>query len=354
MLFLAPVLFASAFLAPHGTSLAMRGSRNSVKMGAQIKVGDLMPNIAVQLPSSERNVEAELKNVNELLGTSGTSILLGMPGAFTPSCTNVHLPGFIAKAEDFAEAGVQTIGVCTSNDRFVNSAWETASPEAEAALASGSVKVMSDPQGKLLEALGFFEYLGAEYGVRSKRFALVVKDGAISHVAVDEGTKEVAKTSAESILRVVTGQPSLAEEAAAAEKQQTTAVGALAVAAAAAYVFSTSGGGAGKVAVEPFSAASVAKPAAMVVKASQSAAPKAKVAAMKPAAPKPAAAPRAMLLSTKAAEDTKPAGTMPVSDKMKIRAEANKKAEALKMEAKKERAEAAKMATAAALRQANL
>ena len=158
-----------------------RGAMISMDEKKTIKVGTALPDVEVRVVV---DAAASFVNITDLVG-HGTSVLIGMPGAFTPSCTNIHLPGFYASMEAFAKLNVTKIGVCTANDRFVNSAWETScnftNPD------SDFIQVMSDPRGDLAESLGLIAYLGKELGVRSKRFALLLEDGVVQHVAVDEG-----------------------------------------------------------------------------------------------------------------------------------------------------------------------
>ena len=194
--------------------------------GEAIAVYNALPAVEVQLSSGERNKPPEFKNIVDVVGTSGTSILLGMPGAFTPACTGTHLPGFYESAEKFAEAGVQAIVVSTSNDRFVNAAWQQDMSTGE---GNELIKLVSDADGTLTEKLGFYEYLGREYGMRSKRFALVLKDGEVTHIAVDEGTETVKKTSAAAVLKIVTGKAPASDDDDDADNGA-VAVGALALA----------------------------------------------------------------------------------------------------------------------------
>jgi len=88
------------------------------------------------------------------------------------------------------------------NDRFVNARWQ-ADMEECTGVSDGVVKLLSDPRGDLAEGLGLIAYLGRALGVRTKRFALVVEDGQIKHVAVDEGSDLLDTTSAETILEVL-------------------------------------------------------------------------------------------------------------------------------------------------------
>jgi len=173
-----------------------------------ISVGTPIPDVEVEVATADRSV-ASRKKVVDIIG-KGTTILLGMPGAFTPTCTDQHLPGFYKHAKEFADLGVESISVVTANDRFVNVAWQK---EAETCLGgcapdgerwiSSPVQMIADPRGDLLEAMGMIAYLGQSLGIRAKRFALVLRNGVIQHVAVDEGSEALVHTSAEALLEVI-------------------------------------------------------------------------------------------------------------------------------------------------------
>lgn len=131
----------------------------------------------------------------------GKSILLGMPGAYTPTCNDVHLPGYYKLAPELKDLGIDTIALVTTNDRFVNAKWQE---DMEKCMGipegSGPVVMLSDARGDLAESLGLIGYLGRGLGVRSKRFALVIQDGEVKYKAVDEGSIELATTSAEQLV----------------------------------------------------------------------------------------------------------------------------------------------------------
>ena len=88
-----------------------------------IKAGESLPNVDVEISTADRNI-GSLKGMRDLLAGEGRSILLGMPGAFTPTCSDLHLPGFYKRAAEFAELNVQSLNVITLNDRWVNNEWE--------------------------------------------------------------------------------------------------------------------------------------------------------------------------------------------------------------------------------------
>ena len=126
--------------------------------------------------------------------------------------TNIHwlspvgwcAQGYYKAAGEFAKRGIDKVAVVTMNDRFVNARWQADMEECVG--IAGNVNLLSDPRGDLAEGLGLIAYLGRDLGVRAKRFALVVDDGSISHVAVDEGSDNLENTSAEAILAYLDSQ----------------------------------------------------------------------------------------------------------------------------------------------------
>jgi len=140
-------------------------------------------------------------STEELFG-SGKSVLFGLPGAFTPTCSDVHLPGFIELAPQFAKAGVQTIACTSENDRFVLAAWNATVAQC-VGKSNADVRFFADADGELAKKLGFREDMGFGVGVRTQRFALICEDGVVTHVAVDPGMNVCDSTSAQSLLAVI-------------------------------------------------------------------------------------------------------------------------------------------------------
>lgn len=122
-----------------------------------------------------------------------TVVLFGVPGAFTPGCSQAHLPGYVVQADAIKEKGVDTIACMAVNDAFVMDAWGKAQ-NAEALL------MLSDGNAEFTKALGLeMDASKAGLGVRCQRFAMIVKDGVVSHLAI-EPKGAVTVSSAESIL----------------------------------------------------------------------------------------------------------------------------------------------------------
>jgi peroxiredoxin len=121
-------------------------------------------------------------------------VLFSVPGAFTPTCSEQHLPGFIEKADEIKAKGVDEIVCMSVNDAFVMKAW------GEDRGAGDSVRMVSDGNADLAKALGLdFDGSGIGFGVRAQRFAAIIDDGVVTKLAVEEPMKfEVS--SAEAIL----------------------------------------------------------------------------------------------------------------------------------------------------------
>ncbi len=129
---------------------------------------------------------------------AGRKILLfGLPGAFTPTCSEIHLPGYIAKAPELRAAGVDAIACLAVNDPYVMAAW------GDAAGATGKVDLLADASGELTRALGLEVDLAASgLGRRCRRFAAVVDDGVFVMLAV-EPARGVTVCGAEHLLEAL-------------------------------------------------------------------------------------------------------------------------------------------------------
>jgi peroxiredoxin len=119
-------------------------------------------------------------------------VLFAVPGAFTPTCSAAHLPGFVVHVDEIKAKGVDTVACMSVNDVFVMHAWGQ-SGNAE------HIQMLADGNGTFTEALGLvLDGSGFGMGARSKRFAMVVDDGVVSLLNVDEAALEAS--SAEAIL----------------------------------------------------------------------------------------------------------------------------------------------------------
>ena len=121
-------------------------------------------------------------------------VIFGLPGAFTPTCSAKHVPGFIEHAEKFAAAGIDEIWCVSVNDAFVMSAW------GRDLQTSGKVKMIADGSARFTRALGLEQDLSERgMGIRSQRYAMVVDNSVVKTLNVEApGKFEVS--SAESML----------------------------------------------------------------------------------------------------------------------------------------------------------
>jgi len=155
-----------------------------------IKEGDKIPNVKVKA--------TDMTDITTDTLFSGKKVVLfAVPGAFTPTCSNKHLPGFIEKADEIRKKGVDDIICMSVNDAFVMKAW------GEERGAGDKVRLIADGNGDLAKALGLdFDGSGIGFGLRSQRFAAIVENGVVKKLAVDAGGKfEVS--SAEAILKAL-------------------------------------------------------------------------------------------------------------------------------------------------------
>ena len=155
-----------------------------------IQMGEKMP---FGLFRIMRNAKSDSISTDELFGGKKV-VLFSVPGAFTPTCSINHLPGFIDLANDILKKGVDTIACMAVNDVFVMDAW------GKDRGVEDKVSMLSDGNGEYTKALGLeMDVSGFGMGIRGQRFAIIVDDGIATHVAVEEAGK-FEFSSAESIL----------------------------------------------------------------------------------------------------------------------------------------------------------
>ncbi|MEM5432553.1 peroxiredoxin [Cupriavidus oxalaticus] len=126
-------------------------------------------------------------------------VVFGLPGAFTPTCSAKHVPGFVTHAADLRAAGVDEVWCVSVNDAFVMGAWGREQQVA------GTVRMMADGSAEWTRALGLDQDLGARgMGVRSKRYAMVIDDGVVTRLDV-EAPGEFRVSGAEAVLAALRG-----------------------------------------------------------------------------------------------------------------------------------------------------
>lgn len=123
-------------------------------------------------------------------------VLFAVPGAFTPGCTLTHLPGYVVKADEIKAKGVDTIACMAVNDAFVMDAWGKSQNADEFLMLADGNADFTRALGLELDASGF------GMGVRCKRFAMVVDNGTVTHLAIDH-SGGVEESAAEKVLAVL-------------------------------------------------------------------------------------------------------------------------------------------------------
>ena len=155
-----------------------------------IQVGEKIPAVTLKAVTPEGVKDA---TTDELFGGKKV-VLFALPGAFTPTCSAKHLPGFIEQAAAITAKGVDTIACLSVNDAFVMDAW------ARDRGAGDKVVLLADGNADFTRAVGLeLDGSGFGMGLRSQRYALVAEDGVVKHLAVEAPMKfEVSR--AEDIL----------------------------------------------------------------------------------------------------------------------------------------------------------
>jgi len=158
-----------------------------------IQVGEKIPSATLKVADTDG-----IKDVTtEQLFAGKKVVLFAVPGAFTPTCSAKHLPGFVQNAAAIRAKGVDAIVCLAVNDAFVMGAW------AKDQHVGDSVVMAADGNAEFAKALGL-DFDGSKFGMglRSQRFALIVDDGVVKHVAVEApGKFEVS--SAEAVLKAL-------------------------------------------------------------------------------------------------------------------------------------------------------
>ena len=159
-----------------------------------IQVGDRLPQTTFRVMTADG---AKPKTTDDVFAGRKV-VLIGVPGAFTPTCHRNHLPGYIENAASFTEKGVDAIAVTAVNDVFVMDAWSMASG------GEGKVEFLADGNGDFAKALGLtLDASGNGLGVRSKRYSMVVDDGVVKSLNIEETAGKADTSGADNLLRTM-------------------------------------------------------------------------------------------------------------------------------------------------------
>jgi peroxiredoxin len=157
-----------------------------------IKIGDKIPGCTLKTMGEKGPVDITTKDVFD----GKKVVLFAVPGAFTPGCSMTHLPGYVVNADKIKAHGADTIVCMSVNDAFVMGAWGKAQ-NADALL------MLADGNGEFTAALGLeLDGSGFGLGTRSQRFAMIVDNGTVTHLHVEEGPG-VDVSSAETMMALL-------------------------------------------------------------------------------------------------------------------------------------------------------
>ena len=156
-----------------------------------IKVGDRVPNGTFTVMTADG---PKAKTTDELFKGKKV-VLFAVPGAFTPTCHKNHLPGFVKNAATIKAKGIDTIAVTGVNDVFVMDAWKKAS-------GSDSIDFLADGSGNWAKALGMTLDLSERgLGVRSQRYAMIVDDGVVKTLNIEDAPGKADISGADNLLK---------------------------------------------------------------------------------------------------------------------------------------------------------
>ncbi|HEY7382595.1 MAG TPA: peroxiredoxin [Beijerinckiaceae bacterium] len=158
-----------------------------------IQVGDRLPK------SSFRTMGADGKPAEKTTDDvfKGRKVVLfAVPGAFTPTCHRNHMPGYVAKADEIKAKGIDAIVVTAVNDVFVMDAWTKASG------CDGKIEFIADGNGDFAKAIGLsLDASGNGLGTRSKRYSMIVDDGVVRSLNIEEAPGKAEASGADNLLK---------------------------------------------------------------------------------------------------------------------------------------------------------
>ena len=144
-----------------------------------LSVGDTIPNVKLTTITADGLQPVQS---GEVLG-QGKVVLFAVPGAFTPTCSDHHLPGFVMQADEILAKGVDRIACVAVNDVFVMNAWGSAQGTGD------KILMLSDGLGEFTAAAGLeLDLSGPGLGTRSRRYAAILQDGVVQELFVEKDT----------------------------------------------------------------------------------------------------------------------------------------------------------------------
>ncbi len=181
---------------------AIARSRRRARLGERarwsetmtIKTGDRIPKVSFSVMTPE----GPAVRASDEIFKGRRVVLIGVPGAFTPTCSSTHLPGFAERADAFKEKNIDEIAVTSVNDVFVMTAWAKDTGTAD------SISFLADGSGDFARALGLTLDLSERgLGVRSQRYSMLVEDGVVTKLNVETAPSKAEVSSAEALLNQI-------------------------------------------------------------------------------------------------------------------------------------------------------
>ena len=156
-----------------------------------ISVGDTIPELTLKEATAEGMSEASTSDI-----FAGKKIVLfAVPGAFTGTCSNVHVPGYLENRDKILAKGVDEIAVLAVNDTFVMDAW------AKATAGEGKIRFFADWDAAFTKATGMDTDLSAgTLGIRSKRYSMIVEDRVVKAINIEANPSEAVTSGAVALL----------------------------------------------------------------------------------------------------------------------------------------------------------
>ncbi|MBV8119473.1 MAG: peroxiredoxin [Alphaproteobacteria bacterium] len=159
-----------------------------------INVGDRLPSVTLRQVTPEG--PKELRSDDFFRGKK--VVLFAVPGAFTPACSQRHLPGYVEKAADIKAKGIDEVACVAVNDPAVMGAW------GKDQKTEGKVTMLADGSGDFARALGLeLDLTKGGLGIRSKRYSMLVDNGVVKSLNVEQQPGQVEASSAETMLRAL-------------------------------------------------------------------------------------------------------------------------------------------------------
>jgi peroxiredoxin len=157
-----------------------------------IKVGDRLPNATFMTMTADG---PKPKTTDEIFKGKKV-VLFAVPGAFTPTCHKNHMPGFVTNFDKIKGKGIDAIAVTAVNDVFVMDAWSKASG------SDGKIEALADGSGDFATAIGLSVDLGPRgLGTRSQRYAMIVDDGVVKTLNIEDAPGKADISGAENLLK---------------------------------------------------------------------------------------------------------------------------------------------------------